>query len=104
MSRQGLSPDQSVTLILVLAAFGMAENNVTNRKFLQHSSGSFSSVSAEIVLAHVLRAQSDIRIENGLRDVRQRSERRADDDVNFLDRGKLALKAGHKVERLGDRL
>src|ERR1700685_187441 len=45
----------------------------------------FSRVSAEIVLAHVLRADADVRRQNFLGNLAERGERRAHHDVHFLD-------------------
>ena len=56
---------------------------------------------ADVVLAHVLRAQPDVGIEDGLGHLAQGGERRADDDVHLFDAGQLDLEPAHEVERLG---
>ena len=96
--------DEFVCFLLVLAPFRVAQNHVTDGKLLEHPGGDFACVGAKIVLAHVLRSQSDIRIEDRPRDVAQRGKRWTDDDVHFLDVSQLPLQTLHQVQRLGNRL
>ena len=101
---QRLLRDQLVSLLLILTPFRVAENDVPHRKFLEHTGSDFARVSAEIVLTHVLRAEADIGVENGLGNITQRGKRRADDDIDFLDVAELALEAVYEIERLRDGL
>ena len=67
----------------------MAEDDVAHGEFLEHDGGDFAGEGADVVLAHVLRAQPDIGVENRLGHLAQRGERRADDDVHLFDVGQL---------------
>src|SRR5207248_6685053 len=63
-----------------------------------------SSDLAEVVFAHVLRAEAYVRLEDGPGDVAERRERRADDDVQFLDVDQFTLEPIDEVQRFGHRL
>jgi hypothetical protein len=60
MGGDGLLGDQRVGFGLVLAPLGVAENDVAHGEFLEHAGGDLAGVSAEVVFAHVLRAQADV--------------------------------------------
>ena len=73
--------DQLGGFLVELAALGVAEDDVADGEFLEHAGGDFAGEGAEIVLAHVLRAQAQVGIHDGLGHFGQRGERRADHDV-----------------------
>src|ERR1035437_499268 len=100
----GLAGNQGIRFLLVLPALGVAENDVAHREFLEHDGGDFARVGADLVLAHVLRAQPDVGIDDRFRNLAQRGERRAEDDVHLFHVGQLDLEAAHQFERLRDRL
>ena len=82
----------------------MAENDVAHGKFLQHAGANFAGERAEIVFAHVLRAQPDVGIVNdGLGHRFQRRERRAHHDVHLLDVGQFQFQVADQGQRLGHR-
>ena len=58
--------NQLVGFLRILAPLGMAEDDVAHGEFLEHSGGDFAGEGAEIVLAHVLRAQPDVGIQDRL--------------------------------------
>src|SRR5438445_6254066 len=78
----------------------MAEDHIAHRKLFEHPGSNLAGESAEVVRAHVLRAEPDVRIENGLRNLAQRRERRTDDDVGLFDVGELKLETADEVEGL----
>ena len=84
MRRRRLLGDQGVRFLLILPALAVAENHVAHGKLLEHACGDLAREGAKIVLAHVLRAELDVRVERGFRDGLERGVRRADDDVHFL--------------------
>ena len=90
MDRRRLLGDERVGFLLILAPLGMAEDDVAHGKFLEHPGANFAGERAEIVLAHVLRAEPDVRVQDGLGHRLQRREWRADDDVHLLDIGQFA--------------
>ena len=99
---QGFFGDQFVRFLLVLAPLGMAQNDVAHGKFLEHARRDFAGERAEVMLAHVLRAEADVRVEDRLGNFAQRREGRADDDVHFLARWPVQFSSPRtKVQRLG---
>ena len=51
---------QRVRFLLILPPLRMAQNHVAYRKFLEHSRRDLAGVRAEMMLAHVLRAEADV--------------------------------------------
>ncbi len=98
---EGLAGDEGVGLFLVLAAFGVAEDDVADGEFLEHDGGDFSGVGADPVFAHVLGPEADVAVEDGLGDSGEGGEGGADDDIDFLDGGEFAFEAADEVEGLG---
>src|SRR5690606_4910136 len=65
------------------------------------SRGDFTGVGPVVVLAHVLRTEADVGVENGPRNLAQRGVGRAYHDVQLLDVGQVALETGNQIEALG---
>ena len=61
-----------------------------------------ASVRAGVVLAHVLRAKTDVRTADRFGNFTQRSERWADDNVHRRDVGELNFQIAHQGQRFGD--
>src|SRR5437588_760684 len=56
------------------------------------------------MLAHVLSAQTNVRLQNRFGNKTKRRKRRTNDNVDFLDCGKLALQVLGEIDSLGHRL
>ena len=105
VGRHRFFSDEHVGFLLILAAFGMAEDDVAHGKFLEHSGANLTGERAEIIFTHVLRAEPDVRtIYHGLRHRFKRGEWRADDDVHFPDVGQFHLEVIDQRHRLGNGL
>ena len=91
---------QRVRFILMLTPFGMPEDDVAHRKFLEHHRRDFTRKRADVVLAHVLRAQAQVGVQDGFGHFAQGGERRADHDVHLLHVRQLDLQAPDEVQRL----
>ena len=104
MNGQRLLGDERVRFLLKLAAFAVAKNDVAHREFLQHARADFAGEGAEIVLAHVLRGEANVGIQNGLGDFAQGGVRRSNHDVHFLHAAEFALEIGDEGQCLGDGL
>ena len=105
MRRRRLFGDERVGFLLILPPFGMAENDVAHGKFLQHSGANFAGKGAEIIFAHVLRAEADVGIvDDGLGHRFQGGEGRAHHDVHLADVGQFQFQVAHQSERFGHRL
>ena len=98
---EGFLGDERVAFELILAALGVAKDDVADEELLEHPGASLARVRAEVVLAHGLRAEAERGAFDGFGDGFQRGEGRADDDVHFLHAGQLALQAGNEVQALG---
>jgi hypothetical protein len=94
--------DERVRLLLILPPLAVAEDDVTHGKFLEHAGADFAGERAEIILAHVLRAEAQVGIENGLGHLAQRGEGRSNDNVNLLHAREFALEVAYQRKRLGD--
>jgi len=104
MRRRRFFGDQRVRLLLILSPLGMPENDVAHRKFLQHPGANFTGKGPEIVLTHVLGAQTDVGIVNdGFGHRFQGSERRAHHDVHLTDVGQFQFQVAHQGKRFGHR-
>ena len=56
----GLAVDRGVVLVEILAALGMADDDVADVKFAEHAGGNFAGVGAGGGLVQVLRAEPDV--------------------------------------------
>src|SRR5438309_964542 len=91
-----------IRLMIVLPALRMTHNDVAGGKFLQHAGRDFAGIRAETMLADVLRAEADVRVEHGFGNLRQRSEGGADYNVHLLDVSEGAFQIADQVEGFGD--
>ena len=82
----------------------MADDHIAHRELLEHDGGDLAGVRADIVLAHILRTEAEVGIENGFGHLAQHGEGRTDHNVHLFDASQLEFEVAHKVQRLRHRL
>ena len=82
----------------------MAEDDIAHGEFFQHRGRDFTRVCPHIVFVHVLRSQAKVGIQNRLRNLAQRGERRTHDNIHLFDIRQFQFEIAHQGQRLGDGL